>query len=75
MKTIDIKSEKLSLIAWISQLQDAEIIKKLKSIQSDNIEIPEWQKEIVRERIRTTKPEEMIGWKEARKQFRFKRKS
>lgn len=41
-------------------------------VPSEEPEVPEWQKEIVRERIRTAKPEDMIPWKEARKQIRFK---
>lgn len=39
---------------------------------SDDIEIPEEHKEIVRERIRTSDPEKLIPWDEARKQFKFK---
>ena len=35
-------------------------------------EIPEEHKAIVRERIRTSKPEDLIPWEEARKQFIFK---
>ena len=35
-------------------------------------EIPEEHKTIVRERIRTAKPEDMVPWEEARKQFTFK---
>lgn len=37
-------------------------------------EIPEEHKAIVRERIKTAKDEDMIPWKEARKQFTFKDK-
>ena len=35
-------------------------------------EIPEEHKAIVRERIKTSKPEDLIPWEEARKQFTFK---
>ncbi len=35
-------------------------------------EIPEEHKAIVRERVQTAKPENMIPWEEARKQFTFK---
>lgn len=35
-------------------------------------DIPEEHKAIVRERIQTAKPEDMIPWEEARKQFTFK---
>jgi hypothetical protein len=40
----------------------------------EEMEIPEKHKAIVRERIKTTRPEELIPWDEARKQFRFKDK-
>jgi len=35
-------------------------------------EIPEEHKAIVRKRIKTSKPEDLISWEEARKQFTFK---
>lgn len=35
-------------------------------------DIPDWQKEIVRDRIHNTKPEDYVPWKEARKQLKFK---
>ena len=41
---------------------------------AEQIDIPEEHKTIVRERIKTTKPENMIPWDEARKQFSFKEK-
>ena len=34
--------------------------------------IPEWQKEIVLERVKKNKKEDLIPWEEARKQFKFK---
>ena len=40
----------------------------------EEMEIPEKHKAIVRERIKTTRPEELIPWDEARQQFRFKDK-
>lgn len=39
----------------------------------DDYEIPEEHKEIVRERIRKSKPENLIPWEEARKQLKFKK--
>ena len=38
-------------------------------------EIPEEHKEIVRERIKASKSEDLIEWNNARKQFKFKGKS
>jgi hypothetical protein len=43
-------------------------------VSSVEIEISEEHKAIVRERIKTAKPEDMIPWEEARKQFTFKKK-
>lgn len=41
-------------------------------VSSEQMEIPEEHKEIVRERIKTAKPEDQVPWEEARKQFTFK---
>lgn len=40
----------------------------------EEYEIPEEHKAIVRERIKTSKPENLIPWEEARKQFTFESK-
>jgi len=52
MNTQDIQTDKLSLITWITQLQDISLIRKLKNIQTDNIEIPKWQIEEVNKRLK-----------------------
>ncbi|MEX2603998.1 MAG: hypothetical protein WD361_07330 [Gracilimonas sp.] len=44
-------------------------------VSSEEMEIPTEHKAIVRERIKTAKPEDMIPWEEARKQFTFKTKA
>lgn len=49
-----------------------ELVKELGLKVSEEMEIPEEHKAIVRERIQTGKPEDLIPWKEARKQFTFK---
>ena len=49
-----------------------ELIKHLGFEVSEEVEISEEHKAIVRERIRTAKPEDMVSWKEARKQLSFK---
>jgi hypothetical protein len=36
-------------------------------------EIPEQHKEIVRERIKNSRPEDLIPWEEARKKLKFKK--
>ena len=66
MTTQEIQAEKLSLINWISQLQDISLINKLKRIKEDNIEVYQWQKDIVRERIENSVAEDYIPWKEAK---------
>jgi Arc/MetJ-type ribon-helix-helix transcriptional regulator len=52
-----------------------ELMKQLGFEISLEVEIPEEHKTIVRDRIKTGKTEEMLPWKEARKQFTFKDKS
>ncbi|MCK4663522.1 MAG: hypothetical protein KAT68_11695 [Bacteroidales bacterium] len=70
MNIQEIQADKLSLINWISQLQDISLINKLKNIQEDNFEIPQWQQDIVLERMKTAKPEDYIPWEEAKKLLR-----
>ncbi|MBC9798431.1 hypothetical protein [Sinomicrobium weinanense] len=52
-----------------------ELIRQLGIQVADDIEISEEHKAIVRERIKNSKPENLIPWEEARKQFTFKNKS
>lgn len=42
---------------------------------TEQTELPEEHKELVRERIKTAKLEDMVPWKEARKQFTIKGKA
>lgn len=51
-----------------------ELINQLGLEVSAQEEIPEEHKAIVRERIKTAKPEDMIPWKDAREQFTFNTK-
>jgi hypothetical protein len=46
-----------------------ELVEQLGFEATKEIEIPEAHKVIVRERIKSVKPEKMISWKEVRKQF------
>ncbi|RYM35143.1 hypothetical protein ERX46_07130 [Brumimicrobium glaciale] len=41
-------------------------------VSDDDFVIPEWQKEVVLERVKKNKKEDLIPWEEARKQFKFK---
>ncbi len=52
-----------------------ELVNNLGFDKPEDIHIPEEHKAIVRKRILNSKPEELIPWKEARKQLRFKSKS
>lgn len=49
-----------------------ELFRKLGLDIAEDSEISETQKDIVRERIKTTNSEDLIAWKEARKKFTFK---
>lgn len=75
MNAKDMQAEKLDLITWISQLQDISLIEQLKKIRIKNdtgdFPIPEWQKKIVRERIKTTKNEDYSSWEEIENQIKF----
>jgi hypothetical protein len=44
---------------------------KYEGIEEDVHVVPEWQKEIVRERIKNTKPEEYQSWDEVCQQLKF----
>ena len=75
MNTQDLQAEKLDLISWITQLQDISLIEKLKKIRkksdTSDFTVPEWQKNIVRERIKNTKEQDYLSWEEVEKQFKF----
>ncbi len=73
MSRYDIQSEKLSLISWISQLSDDGIIKHLRAIQKDNTPAEQWQKKVVRKRIKTTDEKSYLTWKEIEKQLNLKK--
>ena len=69
MNLQEIQSDKLSLITWISQMQDITLINKLKDIQVENMDVPQWHKDIVLERMRTSQPEDYIPWENAKKEL------
>ena len=51
MNTLEIKEEKLNLIAWIADIQDVSIIEKLKCVQNKYISVPDWQREEANKRL------------------------
>ena len=75
MKAQDIPTEKQSLITWITQLQDITVIEELKEIRLKNDTadpiIPEWQRQLVRDRIKNTKPEDYKSWEEIEQQLKL----
>lgn len=42
MKSMNIQSEKLNLIEWISKLDDSSIIDRLKNIQNEYLKSKDW---------------------------------
>ncbi|MFC3417556.1 hypothetical protein [Algoriphagus hitonicola] len=44
---------------------------KFEGIEEEAQTIPKWQKEIIRERIKNTKPEEYLSWNEIRDQLKL----
>ncbi len=44
---------------------------KYEGIEEEAYVVPEWQKEIVRERIKNTKPEDYLSWEGVRQQLKF----
>lgn len=50
-----------------------ELVKQLGlEVTNNDVEIPELQKEIVRERLKNAKEEDFMPWEEARKKLKFK---
>lgn len=44
---------------------------KYQGIEEDMDFVPEWQKELVRERIKNAEPDEYLSWEEVRRQLKF----
>jgi len=53
-------------------IQDWDNLKsKYQNIEQEAYVVPEWQKKIVRERIKNTKPEDYLSWEEVEQQLKF----
>ncbi|MEQ9164672.1 MAG: hypothetical protein RLO12_00325 [Fulvivirga sp.] len=52
-----------------------ELVRNLGFDKIEDFDVPEEHKNIVKERIKNSKTEELIPWQDARKQLRFKDKS
>ena len=77
---MNIKAEKLQVIEQFRQIEDIELIRTIKSLLSYGLkkqkelsvyDIPEEHKNLVRERIKNAKPEDMLDWEEVKDKFRF----
>lgn len=72
MNSQSLQNEKLNLISWISQMEDENLIHRLKTIREENISIPKKQMEEVLRRIENTKPEEYKTWEEVKSELKLK---
>jgi len=70
---MDIQLQKSLLIEQFKQVNDIDIINAIQSIlnvafskKTDSIDIPEWQKDIVRERINNSNDDDYVSWDEAK---------
>jgi hypothetical protein len=74
--TLKIPNKKLSFFLELVRQLNIEITEEVDLAgEVDETEIPEKHKEMVRQRIETANPKEMVPWSEARDQFKFKGKS
>jgi hypothetical protein len=61
------------IVDLVKQLPKAQQKKIVSFIQEqDNFEVPEWHKEIVLDRIKNSKPEDYIEWKDFKKELKRK---
>ncbi|RLC25102.1 MAG: hypothetical protein DRH21_04430 [Deltaproteobacteria bacterium] len=67
------ESELKSFLAYIKTLDFVSVSDETE-LSSDLMDIPQWQKNIVSERIKNSNAEELIPWEKARKQLKFKTK-
>lgn len=77
---MNIKAEKILIIEQFQQINDIELIRAFKQLLNYGLKkekelgiytIPEEHKKIVRERIKNTKPEEMLNWDDVKDSFRL----
>jgi hypothetical protein len=61
----------IDLIKQLPKTQQKKIISLIQ--EQDDFMVPEWHKEIVRERIKTATPESFKPWSEVKKQLKHKK--
>lgn len=60
---------------FMELVQNFKFVKIEKTIENSNeFEVPEWHKEIIRERIKSSKPEDMLSWEDVEKKLDAKYK-
>ena len=74
----DIQVKKNAILEFVNKTEDSSLILKLKEFidsyskdEEEDSDIPEWQKEIVRERIKNSKFEDMIPLDELKSRLKF----
>jgi hypothetical protein len=66
-KTIHIDDSNKYAQAFLDYLKSLDFVK----IEEDDVSIPQWQQDIVRERIKNTKKEDYVSWDEVEKNIKF----
>ena len=71
MGALNIEYEKLSLIAWITELQDTKLIQKLQDLKAKNNDIPQWQKDELDKRMEAIDngTMELFDWEDVKKEL------
>lgn len=71
MSTQEIQSNKLKLIHWITELQDANLLEMLLAFQTENNDLPKWQKDELDKRLAAIENGSMKtrSWETAKKEI------
>ncbi|MGB1039298.1 MAG: hypothetical protein ACPGVD_00325 [Flavobacteriales bacterium] len=74
----DLQIQKNAILEFVNKTENTSLISKLKEMidsfrsnEDEDFELPEWQKEIVRERIKNSKFEDMIPLKDLKEHLKF----
>jgi len=76
MKQLLLNIEESKIKEFFNLLKTLDYVSVYDDTESYNYQykIPQWQQDIVNDRIRNSNPEEMIPWEKAREKLRFKNK-
>lgn len=71
---MDIQLQKSIIIEQFNQINDINLIKAIQGLleyasskKNDDIDVPQWHKDIVRERIENSSDDDYLSWKETKK--------